>query len=418
MLSSNKVRDRILKGTKLDEGLTPSYAGLGLANVMPTICKILGAPLPNQKPLLDDIIDYDQYKDIKEVVFLLADGIGYNHLLWEMKQRGIHLSAYKDKIVPLTSIYPSTTTTALASLATGVTPQEHSIMGYKLFLKEFGLISNMISFAPIIGYVDFMSLGVDPYKFLGIDTVYAHMKSHGIEPNVLLPKEYKDSAFTNMIYRNANLIGYPSYPRAFSQLRKITNKKKAKKRFMYMYWDLFDTKAHLHGVRGNETSDVVRMLDDHLFDDFLDRMNSPETLFIMSSDHGFVNVDVEDNFFFHEHEDLMDLLTIPPSGEARFLYLFVKNGKLEDVKDYINKNLKKEAFVIESEKALELGLFGLNDARKETLSRIGDLIMIPKNTYTFSYAYTIEDILFRLKAHHGGISEDEMLVPFFMKRLG
>ncbi|MBU0530682.1 MAG: alkaline phosphatase family protein [Candidatus Aenigmatarchaeota archaeon] len=411
------MKSRILKGTRLEEGITPNYSGLGLANIVPSVCKILGAPLPNQNILSDDIVDYDEMKDIKEVVFLLADGIGYNNLLWEMKQHKLNFSRHKDEIIPLTSIYPSTTTTALATLATGATPQEHGIMGYKLFLKEFGLISNMISFAPILGYVDFMALGIDPYKFLGIDTVYKHMKSNGIEPNVMLPKTYKNSALTNMLYRNANIIGYSSYSRMFSRVRKALGKKKThKKRFTYIYWDLYDTQAHINGIKTEKSSEVVKTLDTNLFEDLMDKINKPDTLFIMSADHGFVNID--DTYFFHEHEELMDMLIIPPSGEQRFSYLFVKNGKLDEVKAYVKSNLNKQAFAIESEKAIKMGLMGLNDPRKETINRMGDLILIPKKNDAFNYAYTIEDILIRMKANHGGISEDEMLVPFFMKRMG
>jgi len=419
MLSSSKVKSRILRGTKLDGGLTPNYTGLGLANVIPTVCKILGAPLNNQKPLMDDVVDYREWKDIKEVVVFLADGLGYNELLSEMKQQNLRLSSFKDDIKPLTSVCPSTTTTALASLATGLTPQEHSILGYKLFLKEFGLISNMLSFAPILGYVDFVGLGIDPYKFLGVDSVYRHMKMNGIETNVIMPKTYKESAFTQMIYKHANLIGFPSYSKTFSKAAKIVKKRKnEKKRFTYIYSDIFDSQAHIHGVKTEETADIVKNIDRGLFHDFLDKIKKPDTLFIMTSDHGFVNIEPSENFFFHEHEDLMDMLTIPPSGEQRFSYLFVKNGRLDDVKDYVKKNLQKEAFAIESEKAIKMGLLGLNKPRKETLDRIGDLILIPKNHNSFTYAYTIEDILFKLKANHGGLTEDEMLVPFFMKRMG
>lgn len=417
MINSSKLKERILKGTKLDYGVTPSYSGLGLANIIPTIAKILGAPIKGQYELIDDIVNYEEYKDIKQVVFLLADGIGYEQLLWEMKQQDLNMIEFKDDLLPITSVYPSATSIALTTLATGVTPQEHGIMGYKLFLKEFGLIASMLTFSPVLGYVDFMSLGIDPGKFIGIDTVYKHMKSNGIDSHVILPKKYVNSGLSHMIYRNTNIIGYKKYTNAFSKAKKLVKAKNNRKKFIYIYWDLFDMEAHLHGVKTDETSKAVKMLDKRLFNDFLDRVSRKDTLFILSADHGFINVDMDETYFFHEHEDLMDMLIIPPSGEQRFTYLFTKHGKLDDVKDYINTNLKKQAFVIESSKAIKMGLFGNNEPRKETLNRIGDLILIPKNNNVFTYAYTIEDILFRLKGQHGGISEEEMLVPLIMKRL-
>ena len=45
----------------------------------------------------------------------------------------------------LSSVTPSTTATVLTSLWTGKEPGEHGVIGYELWLKEFGVIANMIT---------------------------------------------------------------------------------------------------------------------------------------------------------------------------------------------------------------------------------------------------------------------------------
>ena len=57
--------------------------------------------------------------------------------------------AEQGKLAAITSLVPSTTTAALTSLWTGRSPAEHGIVGYELWLKEYGVVSNMILHTPI-----------------------------------------------------------------------------------------------------------------------------------------------------------------------------------------------------------------------------------------------------------------------------
>src|SRR5439155_9728139 len=52
-------------------------------------------------------------------------------------------------LAPLTSVFPSTTTAALTSLSTGLAPGRHGMLGYEMWLKEFGMTANMIQLQPM-----------------------------------------------------------------------------------------------------------------------------------------------------------------------------------------------------------------------------------------------------------------------------
>jgi len=58
---------------------------------------------------------------------------------------------------------------------------------------------------------------------------------------------------------------------------------------------------------------------------------------------------------------------------------------------------------------LEAGLFGPPRGRThpETLERLGDLIAIPRGRQALYWPYDP----FELKGRHGGLSDEEMLVP-------
>jgi hypothetical protein len=66
-----------------------------------------------------------------QVVLLVLDGLGW-HQLREHQQHAPTLSSMQGKSI--TSVAPTTTVTALTSIATGLTPGEHGMMGYRIDL--------------------------------------------------------------------------------------------------------------------------------------------------------------------------------------------------------------------------------------------------------------------------------------------
>ena len=168
MFGNRKAEKELLKGGTKDY-VIPNYTGLGISNIMPTISKALGLELKNQFTISHDFLDYDIFKGVKNIVFLLLDGLGYEQLLWELKKnKNLALGDVikDDTFFPLTSTLPSTTTTALTTLNTGLTPQEHGIMGYRMYLSRFGVVSNMIRFGPVEGSSTFSEIGLSPASFI------------------------------------------------------------------------------------------------------------------------------------------------------------------------------------------------------------------------------------------------------------
>ncbi|NIV33463.1 MAG: alkaline phosphatase family protein, partial [Anaerolineae bacterium] len=48
------------------------------------------------------------------------------------------------RLIPLTSVFPSTTDAALVSLSTGRPPAEHGWLAYTMYLRELGIAANAI----------------------------------------------------------------------------------------------------------------------------------------------------------------------------------------------------------------------------------------------------------------------------------
>jgi len=66
--------------------------------------------------------------------------------------------------------------------------------------------------------------------------------------------------------------------------------------------------------------------------------------------------------------------------------------------------------------ATEIGLFGIGKPRKRFFERVGDLLVLPYNKHTVWYEHMKGKKMYFLGCH-GGLSRDEMFVPFAMAKL-
>jgi len=154
----NKLRNHRLFEFPVDwssELIFPYYDGLSLRNVPHSIANALGAAMPDNSPLLDDVWQAI-VPEAKRVVVFLMDGMGYQHLNMlmeddeELRDAVLELNVGRD-VMPLTSVAPSTTVVALSSLWTGAPPAQTGITGTLMFLRDLSLLANMLTFAPIAG---------------------------------------------------------------------------------------------------------------------------------------------------------------------------------------------------------------------------------------------------------------------------
>ena len=76
---------------------------------------------------------------------------------------------------------------------------------------------------------------------------------------------------------------------------------------------------------------------------------------------------------------------------------------------YIEKTWPDKFELIDSKTALENGLFGDGPFIKDVLDRLGNLIAVPKGDAYLWWAPKPNPMAGR----HGGLSKEEMLVPFY-----
>ncbi len=377
---------------------------VGLANAITAKFGLV----PRHKPLPPDFLD-PKFKDAKRIILIVIDAMGYDVAtkLYENE----HFKYFK-KPEKISSVFPSTTVNALTTLATGATPIEHGMLGYILYLKEFGVLANMIEFTPVGMQRDaLISRGADPSNFAGIPTIYESLRNYGVNPLVMIPGSFKEGGLSKIHSHGSATQGYMDLVDMMIKLRKNIEKKEFS--YIYAYWPMVDGMGHTYGPDSEEyyeESKIVMKLFEDLVYEKLPPALVDETAFIVTADHGQIRTSWQHEYRITAEDDFTSTLEIMPCGEPRALYLYTKDRE-RTIEEGI-KTFGQNVDFYNSLDLVDLGLFGPGKPNPKSLQRIGDLIVIPKSDYSFAVKYTGAE--HRMKGKHGGISEEEMNVPLFV----
>jgi len=86
----------------------------------------------------------------------------------------------------------------------------------------------------------------------------------------------------------------------------------------------------------------------------------------------------------------------------------VRPGQTEAVREYLHRTWPAQFSVIDPLYALHAGLFGPGEPHPRLADRLGDQLVIAQRDAYLWWAHEQNHLIGR----HGGLSADEMLVPF------
>ncbi len=98
------------------------------------------------------------------------------------------------------------------------------------------------------------------------------------------------------------------------------------------------------------------------------------------------------------------------------MFLATEPGRVEVALRFLSAVLKDRTTVIRTDDALGRGLFGKGNLHQQLKSRVGDILILPRGNLTLWYSRPGHE-RFKLRGMHGGLSPDEMLVPFAATRM-
>jgi len=405
--------------------LKPDYSGYCLSNVPSTVLSLLGVD-PDRTTLPKDAFGVTETAGVENVVLMLFDGLGHRELLRQTGRGFFGSLAAEGNVRPITTVFPSTTAAALTTVSTGLTPQEHGLPEWYVYMDELDEVVVTLPFARVGEQGRDTLVGRIKPKFLfDGTTIFERLKREGVRSLSLTNRALAYTAYSKESRRGSEVLPYVSASDLAVSLRRRLERVRGHNLF-YVYWSYIDTIEHIYGPNTPESEVEASLISHALQEGFvskLGRETAKKTLVIATADHGQINVVPKDTVYMNRYRKLSSFLAqgpagrvIPPWGSARDAYLRVKDEKLDEAKEYLDGKLEGVASVMRTEDAIEEGLFGVNKPSWKFRRRVGNLMVLPHGRKTVWYRYREGDSL-GLKGHHGGLSRDEVTIPLATARV-
>lgn len=349
----------------------PDYNGNNVLNVAASLSSFLGNPNGNATvPELDKELK----KGYKRMIFLVFDALGTYPLELNTPADGFFRA---NTIKTLTTVFPSTTACASATMISGLYPSQHGRFGWCMYLPELGGRVDILVGTRSEG--DRKKVDVKKLKeMFPLRGFYLDNKT-----------DYRVSSILSSIIDDGNpdRIVEETVSGVFDRIYEIC--KREEKQFIYVHCPQPDNIFHHRGVDDEKSRLMVEDIQNRtkkLSEDFKD------TLVIVTADHGQVNI----NGYvpLYKDEKLSDMLFAPPDVEVRAVCLRVKEDKKEDFERYFTEKYGEDFALLKTEDLINRGVFGPRTEKTDALgnyfavARTNVLAMLHPCTSTFLGQHT------------------------------
>src|SRR5690242_878864 len=149
----------------------PDYAGGSIVNLIASISNTLGASDTGSVPLRGAELSRG-FEARRRIVLLVIDGLGHRQLLMHAPARGALRAHLRGS---MTSVFPSTTATAITTFLTGLAPAQHGITGWHMWFPEQSLVGAILPYRTRIGDRPLTAVGIEPQKIFGHRSLFERL---------------------------------------------------------------------------------------------------------------------------------------------------------------------------------------------------------------------------------------------------
>lgn len=378
---------------ELYQFVSPRYGEAALCDILPSALALLKVPEGN------DVLGFADgpLADVRRVVVLLVDGLGY-HLLREAAASSELLAGAVagelGTLRRLTTNYPSTTPTSIASLNVGVPPGQHGLTGFTV---------NVPGTDRLLTHIFWDAAGPDPMSWQPLPTCYEFAAAAGVETTLVMRREFVGAGLTKAVFRGGTIAAANSLTETAEAVH--AGLAKGDRSLIYCYYPYVDKRGHECGPGTAPWHAAIANLDRLLR---LITTGLPgDAALLVTADHGMLDIPEETRIDIDD--DLAEGVRVV-AGEPRSRYLHTRPGAAADVTAAWREILGDRAEVLTRDEAITTGRFGA--VADDHLPRIGDVVV----TSTGRHAVFEPDgpaSLRALRGLHGGLTEAEMAVPLW-----
>ncbi|HVO42413.1 MAG TPA: alkaline phosphatase family protein, partial [Aggregatilineales bacterium] len=316
----------------------PAYGGGCFGDISNSILALMGVD-PGRPVLRPEILTPIRAQPFKHILFLMIDGLGFdNWLNRALRYPFFHEITVRGDVSSLTAVFPSTTSASLTSFSTGLTPQEHGLPEWTIYLPEIDEYIFSLPFRRWNGERndELVDAGLDmSILFQSETTVYQKLAEQGIPSVHFASGAYSASAYSAASYKGAERESFYMLADLVTRLADRMNAAQTPS-FFYVYWDVFDNLEHMYSPYSDEPelelehfslfgTQLLHRLDPRILKD---------TLLLVSADHGQSEVSADRVTYLSDYAEIVATFALRPHqrpylpvGGPRDAFLHVRPDK-------------------------------------------------------------------------------------------
>jgi Type I phosphodiesterase / nucleotide pyrophosphatase len=379
------------------EIVRPRYGGGSLADLLPSVLAVLG--VPEAVDLLGLRASLD---GVRRIAVVLVDGLGHHLLPVAAPVAPTLADALAGRLGTLTTIttgFPSTTPTSLASLGTGAPPGGHGLLGFTV---------NVPGTRRVLNHIDWTG-EPDPLRWQPLATQFDRAAAAGVTATVISRASFAGSGLTVSAYRGARYRAAADTDELVTRVS--TALAGAEPGLVYAYHPDLDRTGHRYGVDSPQWRSAASDVDTMLAR--LAGSLPPDAALLVTADHGQLDVPARYRFDLDADPRLRAGVRVV-AGEPRLRYLHTEPGATADVIAAWRAVLGDATWVASREEVVAAGWFG--PVPEAHLARVGDVVVACHDRYAVFATATEPPVVASLVAFHGSYTAEEMLVPLLIVR--
>ena len=351
------------------------------------------------------------------VVLFLVDGFGWRFFERFQEAPFLKRMAKQGRIEKLISQFPSTTAAHLTTIHTGWNVGQSGVHEWIYYepLVDAVIAPLLFSYAGLWERDLLKVTGIEPAFFYPRGMFYPELKQMGVQSFGFGLREYTPSTYSSVIMSGAELRAFKTFSEALVNVQLLLEEQK-QPAYIYLYLDKIDTLAHEYGPTAPQTEAEIEtflLMMEYYFERML---KGKRILFLMTADHGQVEVDPKTTIFLNTNAqfagaerflktNLKGQLLVP-AGSPRDLFLYIKDDLVDEAQSFLAPRLEGKADVVKTEFLIENGYFG-PEVSSRFRERVGNLVILP---YLYESVWWYEKGKFeqRFYGHHGGLTPQEM----------
>jgi len=353
-------------------------------------------------------------------VLFLVDAFGWRFFEKFQDLPFLKRLTHRGTVEKLTAQFPSTTAAHVTTIHTGLPVGKSGVYEWFYYEPQLDRI-----IAPLLfSYAgdderDTLKGVIRARKLYPNRTLYQQLNEIGVDSHVFGVRDFTPSSYSNVVTKGAKLHSFKTLPEALVNLgmlfKSITNPA-----YINFYFENIDSLCHKYGPSAPQTESEIEAFS-LVMEHFFERVFTGEKkiLFLLTADHGASEVDPLTTVFLNKDRRFKGIERflktnqagdfLVPAGSARDMFLYVKEGLLDEAQDFLSSRLEGKAEVVKSAWLIENGYFGPEISPKFR-ARLGDLVIL-SHRYESVWWYEKDRFEQRYYGHHGGLTPQEMEIP-------